>query len=348
MRTFGQSLFALLATLAAADAASAAEKTLAASRSSVHDFDFLLGDWQVHNRQLAHRLAGSHEWIEFDATDAFHTLPGVLGIEENYATAHWPDFHALGLHLYDPAKGRWTLYWADTRNAPGTMQTLASGGFDGDLGTFYAPDTFAGKPITVRVTWQRKDVAHVSWAQAFSADDGKTWETNWTMDFTRKPDTPAANTQAHSFDFLVGRWNVSHRRLKQRLAHSTDWETFDGTCDSQPMLAGQANVDDNTLHAPAGDFRAATVRLFDPATNAWAIWWFDSRRPHQLDPPLVGAFADGTGTFYSDDTFENRPIRVRFIWTHATPDAAHWEQAFSDDAGKTWETNWVMEFRRAT
>ncbi len=159
---------------------------VAAPSSSVHDFDFLLGDWSVHNRQLAHRLAGSHEWITFDAIDSFHALPGALGIEENYATDRWPSFNAIGLHLYDPEKRRWTLYWADTRNTPGVMQTLASGAFEGDTGTFFAPDTFNGKPITVRVIWQRKDDAHVYWEQAFSADAGKNWETNWTMDFERR------------------------------------------------------------------------------------------------------------------------------------------------------------------
>ncbi len=139
----------------------------------------------MHNRFLAHRLADSHEWIEFEAEDSFHTLPGNLGTEENYRTDHWPSFNAIGLHLYDPEKKRWTLYWADSRNTPGTMQTLASGSFDRDTGMFYAPDTFNGKPITVRVVWKRKDDAHVYWEQAFSPDDGKTWETNWVMDFQR-------------------------------------------------------------------------------------------------------------------------------------------------------------------
>jgi hypothetical protein len=166
--------------------AQCAEASAARSSPSVHDFDFLLGDWHVHNRQLADRLAGSHEWIEFDAADSFHTLPGTLGIEENYRTDHWANFHAIGLHLYDPAKKRWTLYWADTRNSPGSMQTLASGGFERGVGTFYAPDSYDGKPISVRVIWKQNDRTHVYWEQAFSTDDGKTWETNWSMDFTRE------------------------------------------------------------------------------------------------------------------------------------------------------------------
>lgn len=151
----------------------------------------------------------------------------------------------------------------------------------------------------------------------------------------------------HDFDFLVGRWTVQHRKLKERLAHNTEWETFSGTCETRLLLGGQADVDDNVLESPTGTYRAATMRVFDPASKSWAIWWFDSRQPRSLDPPVVGSFRDGVGTFLADDRFKGRPIKVRFIWSHITPTSARWEQAFSEDGGATWETNWVMEFRRA-
>jgi hypothetical protein len=154
-----------------------------------HEFDFLYGQWVVHNHLLKQRLANSHEWIAFEALDAFHALPGNLGSEENYSSQHWPDFVAIGLHLYDPAQKLWTLYWADNRNDMGTMQKLASGKFEGSIGTFYALDTFDDKPITVRILWKRVDQNHAHWEQAFSTDTGSTWETNWTMDFVRQNDT---------------------------------------------------------------------------------------------------------------------------------------------------------------
>lgn len=157
-----------------------------AAHGSVHDFDFLIGHWSVHNRRLKQRLAGSRDWIGFEADDSFSALPGGLGTEEHYTTEFWKGFTALGLHLYDPQRRIWTLYWADNRNAPGTMQTLARGAFTGDVGVFCAPDTFNGKPILVRILWQRVDRGHARWEQAFSTDHGASWETNWTMDFTRR------------------------------------------------------------------------------------------------------------------------------------------------------------------
>ena len=64
-----------------------------------------------------------------------------------------------------------------------------------------------------------------------------------------------------------------------------------------------------------------------------------------LDPPLVGSFVDGVGTFRCDDTWDGRPIVVRFLWSTG-PEAPRWEQAFSADGGQSWETNWVMDFER--
>lgn len=149
------------------------------------------------------------------------------------------------------------------------------------------------------------------------------------------------------FDFLIGNWRVHHRRLKQRLANSHDWLEFDGTCAAQKLLGGAANVDDNVLDLPDGSYRAASLRAYDPAKQQWSIWWLDSRNPGHLDPPVVGHFENSVGTFYADDSFQGKPIRVRFFWTKTTTATPHWEQAFSSDGGKTWETNWTMDFTKA-
>jgi hypothetical protein len=154
-------------------------------------------------------------------------------------------------------------------------------------------------------------------------------------------------TGAKDFDFFIGRWNVHHRRLKERLANCTEWQEFGGTCVAQPLLGGSGNVDDNVLHLPAGTYRAATLRAFDPATQQWSIWWLDGRMPGQLDAPMRGSFAQGIGTFYADDVFNSIPIKVRFLWDAQDPHHPTWAQAFSTDGGAQWETNWVMKFSKA-
>ncbi len=159
---------------------------------------------------------------------------------------------------------------------------------------------------------------------------------------------PATNLGGlHDFDLRVGRWQVHHRRLKERLAGSHGWQDFDGTQTWWKVMDGWGNVDDNVLKLPGGDYRAVTLRAYDGRTGQWAIWWLDGRNPFgELDPPVKGRFEHGVGTFYADDTLRGKRIRMRFIWSRITPSSAHWEQAFSPDGGKTWETNWYSDFRR--
>lgn len=168
-------------------------------------------------------------------------------------------------------------------------------------------------------------------------------------------DTPKAPAVApnlsglHDFDFFVGDWRAHHRKLKERLAGNHDWVEFDGTLSMHPLMNGAANEDESIFNVPGGGaYRGVTLRAYDPVSGQWAIWWLDSREPFApLDPPVKGRFVNGIGTFYSDDTLRGKPVKVRFTWSHITATTARWEQAFSGDGGKTWETNWVTDFTRA-
>jgi hypothetical protein len=157
--------------------------------------------------------------------------------------------------------------------------------------------------------------------------------------------TATADHAPHDFDFFMGEWRVHHRRLKRRLAGDTTWEEFAGTSSARKVLGGFGNIDDNEIDLPGGAYRAVTLRVFDPAKRLWSIYWLDSRIA-AIDPPVIGRFADDVGTFYGDDVFEGKPIRVRFLWSDMTPTSCRWAQAFSADGGSTWETNWLMEFTR--
>ncbi|HEY1772533.1 MAG TPA: DUF1579 domain-containing protein [Gammaproteobacteria bacterium] len=150
----------------------------------------------------------------------------------------------------------------------------------------------------------------------------------------------------HAFDDRVGCWTVHNRSLKERLAGSHDWLEYDMTQRLWLVMGGYGNVDDNRIDKPGGAYYGLTVRTYDPKTAEWSIWWFDGRDPSELDPPVKGRFVDGVGTFYSDDTLRGKPIKVRFTWSKITPTGAHWEQAFSADGGKTWETNWYADFKK--
>jgi hypothetical protein len=146
----------------------------------------------------------------------------------------------------------------------------------------------------------------------------------------------------HGFDFEVGHWRVHHR-----VKRADGWHEFDGTSVNWPLMHGYGNVEDNDFNRPTGVTHGVALRAYDAKTGLWAIWWVDSRDPHlPMDPPVKGRFDGGVGTFYSDGLINGKPTRTRYIWSRITPKSARWEQAFSTDSGKTWDTNWIMEFQR--
>lgn len=148
----------------------------------------------------------------------------------------------------------------------------------------------------------------------------------------------AEDEALHDFDFTFGHWRVQHRSLRA----SGQWQESEGQCVTESILGGAGNVEDHLIHPAAGAYRALGVRSFDSQTRLWSIWWLDGRAPHAVGMPVVGAFAEGVGTFFGEDALDGRPIRTRFVWTRATH--PQWEQAYSFDAGLTWETNWIMQF----
>lgn len=146
------------------------------------------------------------------------------------------------------------------------------------------------------------------------------------------------------FDFIIGDWRVRHQRLNRRFSGCDEWTEFEGLSSTTKILGGYGNVEDNILAFPDGAFRAIALRSYCRQSASWSIWWLDGRNPTGLDTPVVGRFADGVGLFLADDVLEGTPIKVRFIWTAKPGQNPRWEQAFSMDAGATWETNWRMEF----
>jgi hypothetical protein len=147
------------------------------------------------------------------------------------------------------------------------------------------------------------------------------------------------------FDFLVGTWRIHNRRLRERLKGSTAWEEFEATGVTRHLWGGLANLDEYDANGPSGRIQGLTLRLYDPRARQWSIYWANAA-DGRLAVPMVGGFENGRGEFYDQELFEGRSIYVRFIWSDITPSSCRWEQAFSADGGKTWETNWVMAFTR--
>jgi hypothetical protein len=153
---------------------------------------------------------------------------------------------------------------------------------------------------------------------------------------------------ARAFDFVFGNWLVHNRKLRDVADRDCDeWVEFDARSEVFPILGGQGHID--RMFAPdppdGPPFEGFTLRLYNPAEDAWRIWWSSTRAPGILEPPVIGRFAGDQGIFECDDIVRGTPIKVRFGWRahHLIP---VWSQSFSYDAGRTWSQNWEMRFDR--
>jgi hypothetical protein len=159
-------------------------------------------------------------------------------------------------------------------------------------------------------------------------------------------ETPAAGRDgSRDFDFFVGTWKLHNRRLSKPLVGSTTWSEFDCTSRAMHLLGGKASLDDLECETQKGKIQGLTIRLYDPKSRQWRIYWVNVSNP-VLELPVIGEFKDGVGEFFDQELYEGRSIFVRYRWSNIKPRSYTWEQAFSTDGGKTWETNWVTEGSR--
>lgn len=144
----------------------------------------------------------------------------------------------------------------------------------------------------------------------------------------------------HDFDFAVGTWHTSLKRLVRPLTGSTTWVELEGTTVVRKVWGGRANLAELEADTPDGRIQVLSLRLYNPQSRQWSLNTANSRGG-ALGVPTVGEFKNGRGEFYDQEVYEGRAILVRNVWSDITADSCRFEQSFSDDGGKTWELNWV-------
>ena len=157
---------------------------------------------------------------------------------------------------------------------------------------------------------------------------------------------PELRDGQHDFDFEIGSWKLHLKRLLHPLTGSTTWVEFDGAVVARKIWDGRANLDEFQADNSSGHIEGLTLRLYSPESHQWSLYWASSKAGTLAGPPQVGEFKDGRGEFYCQDTYNGRMILIRYAWSDITPNSAHFEQAFSDDGGKTWEVNWITDQTR--
>jgi hypothetical protein len=322
-------------------------------RDRQHDFDFEIGTWKTHLKRLLHPLTGSTTWVEYDGTTVVRKVwdgrANMVELEADGAQGH---FEGLNLRLYRPQSHQWSLNFANSSD--GILATPSVGEFNNGRGEFYDQETINGRAVYVRFVISDITANSCQFEQAFSVDGGKTWEVNWMATDTRVGDgseksvqpTSAEHDGQHDFDFEIGSWKIHLKRLDGRLTGSTSWVEFDGTTGTQKVWDGRAQIEQfETDSGVGGHIEGLTLRLFNPQSRQWRLYWANSKTG-TLDPPQIGEFKNGRGEFYAQDTWNGKAVFVRFAWTNTTTNTPHFEQSFSDDGGKTWEVNWITDQTR--
>ncbi|HXV76536.1 MAG TPA: hypothetical protein VD788_09470 [Candidatus Polarisedimenticolaceae bacterium] len=147
------------------------------------------------------------------------------------------------------------------------------------------------------------------------------------------------------FDFLVGRnWHVRNRVRVERLANCDEWTEFDARLlDVRKILGGLGNIDRFSARRDGKPFEAVSLRLFNPSSGLWTIYWADNVSA-TLTEQVTGRFVDGVGEFLGRETYRGQTVELRFRWTDVTERSPRWEQAYLDESTGEWETNWIMRF----
>ena len=177
-------------------------------------------------------------------------------------------------------------------------------------------------------------LATVQPAPLLAGESSETSPPGFTMHRTGSPD---------DFAYFEGGWKtLQHKRVSSG-ADVGKWQDFPATLCAQLRFAGAATIDE--IYFPHSNSAGLTLRLFDPSTKQWSIFWANSQ-VGRLDPvPVVGGFEGNRGEFYAHDKINGRPVKVRYLWTLFDKDHARWEQALSYD-DKAWDTNWTADFTR--
>ena len=325
------------------------------TRDGRADFNFEFGTWKTHYRLLRERLADSHDWYDCYGTSVIRPFwHGAGNLEDGDLKCPNRYVGGMTLRLYDARTRNWTLWWGTRKLAVAPPPEV--GRFDSNgTGTFYAYDSWRGTPVITRFQWT-KVRGNPHFEQAYSTDHGKTWETNWTTDYVRVPATDKGVWNAvdyahdgHSgFDFLLGTWKTHYMRMRRPLTGDRDWYACEGTSTVRPFWGGSGDLEDGEINCPGHSIRGITLRIYSPATRDWMLYWGTQKGGLAQGLPQVGRFdARGVGEFFAPDTFDGKSVIVRYRWEVRNGNP-HYEQAFSTDGGKTWETNWRTDYTRLT
>lgn len=165
------------------------------------------------------------------------------------------------------------------------------------------------------------------------------WLLSWPALFAQQsapqaPSNPCAAAQQKQFDFWVGEWDATwpgpNGSPAGRGANSIT-RVLDG-CVVQENFVG------------AAPFRGMSLSLFDLKAGTWKQTWVDNQGSY-LD--FVGEFKDGQMILQRQTTgADGKQLLQRMVWKNIAANEFDWSWEASHDAGKTWQVQWPIHYKR--
>jgi hypothetical protein len=328
-----------------------------------HDFDFNIGVWHTHARRIVDPFSPASSSYELDGTVTVRKVwDGKAQLEEIEADGPKGHWEGLTLFLYDPKSKEWSQNYVDSKS--GVLDPPLIGSFKNGRGELVSQDVFQNKTILVKGVWSeiRRDSHHFD--EYYSLNGGETWLPAFMAVLTRVQSTSVSTTPdsrayaamsvdpkdpQHAFDWDIGTWDIHMMRLAHPLTGSTSWNPMDGKTVNSKIWGGRANIAEVKSSGPTGELELLALRLYNPDTQQWTTSFATSKVGILNTPtgrPIVGTVGNGGLTFYDQEPYNGKTILVRFKIGPVSAESAESEQAFSDDAGKTWETNWINKYTR--
>ena len=149
----------------------------------------------------------------------------------------------------------------------------------------------------------------------------------------------------HDFDFNFGTWKSHIKRILDPLSGATKSIELNGTVTVRKVWGGRAQLEEIEADGPDGHWEGLTLFLYNPQAHQWSQSFVNSKSG-VLATPTIGAFKDGRGELFAADTFNDRAILVRGVWSDIKPDSHRYEESYSDDGGKTWAPVFIATLTR--
>ena len=146
--------------------------------------------------------------------------------------------------------------------------------------------------------------------------------------------------ESRQFDFWVGGWDVNLRIQQPDLSWK---DSVKAEARIYPILFGKAVLE--LWDSP--HIKGYSLRYYDTKRKEWVLWLNWPGQDRSGSSSLSGSFRHGRGDFQSvSERADGTKSISRYSFNDITPNSLRWDDAYSEDGGKTWRNQWIMEFTR--